>query len=894
MATIALTAAFGGAASALGATGTLAGVLTGVGTALGSYIDQTFLLPALFPQPDIEGPRLSDVRTQFAEEGSPQNIALGGESRTNCTVIWISDLLETKNTDRVGGKGGGGQKVTSYAYFLSMAVAFANCRNTAAVDEVVEIIASGKTIYRKPEVITFTGSVTASSPVTIDGQAVWDVTYSGGTDLSSFVPGGQVVVTGFTNPSNNGTFDIVSATGDAGAGTSRLRLQNSAGVNETAGATFTQDTASFNEGYVEDIQVYLGGTGQSPDPTIESFEGAGNVPAWRGTAYIVLTNLALAEFGNFPPQINVIFNAGTSQNAGGMINTLAAVAGLGADWADVSEITETVQSYPIQGVVDVSKAIQPITIAANLLAQQFEDGLRFFPRARATIIDIPAEYLTARELGSQPSEVPLQVEDLAEHEMPSAVVVRYIDKDNRLQGGSQRAPAEVDGVSGTERVVNLPLALTDSGAEARALAQRLIYDAAIRRQVVKLSLPYKWLRIQENDLLRIRTMDHTWLLLVRRVDHGANFLIQLECTVEIREVFTQEGVADPVRAGTIHPSLEGHPIISTIGTPTPTPTPGPGPVPNPRPRPPHIIPVYIHTDEERFDTTAVLWSKPEDADDSEYEELGTMSMEGVLGFTPGTLYSGSDVTGNMIDRTTTFDVELFGGSLSSLGSDEDWFDGKLALLVGDEVVFAKTATLISERLYRISNLLRGQLGTQDQVQNHGVGDRVVLLNHAAHAENAVEVPTDWVGRSRSFKLVPPGRALSEMVEHVLDMDDLGTKPLAVVNMVANRDTSGNITLSWDRVGKYARRLFETQPTLEPFPSEEYDIEVRATDGGPADLTIRVVDATLYDLDQTDLTAVGIASSDTVYVTIYQINRNRPGDGRGFSAGALEVDPAPIP
>lgn len=57
----------------------------------------------------------------------------------------------------------------------------------------------------------------------------------------------------------------------------------------------TLNTSSDNYNY------YLGTESQLPDPIIESFEGAGNVPAFRGLAYIVVQNFPLAEYGNRIP-----------------------------------------------------------------------------------------------------------------------------------------------------------------------------------------------------------------------------------------------------------------------------------------------------------------------------------------------------------------------------------------------------------------------------------------------------------------------------------------------------------------------------------------------------------------------------------------------------------------
>lgn len=52
------------------------------------------------------------------------------------------------------------------------------------------------------------------------------------------------------------------------------------------------------------MRIYRGNDHQLPDPLIEAIEGAGNVPAYRGTAYIVIEGLQLAAFGNRVPQFS--------------------------------------------------------------------------------------------------------------------------------------------------------------------------------------------------------------------------------------------------------------------------------------------------------------------------------------------------------------------------------------------------------------------------------------------------------------------------------------------------------------------------------------------------------------------------------------------------------------
>ncbi|WP_371227070.1 baseplate multidomain protein megatron [Roseovarius sp. 2305UL8-3] len=50
------------------------------------------------------------------------------------------------------------------------------------------------------------------------------------------------------------------------------------------------------------MRVYRGTPDQQPDPKMEAVEGPGAVPAYRGTAYVVIEELALGQFGNRVPQ----------------------------------------------------------------------------------------------------------------------------------------------------------------------------------------------------------------------------------------------------------------------------------------------------------------------------------------------------------------------------------------------------------------------------------------------------------------------------------------------------------------------------------------------------------------------------------------------------------------
>lgn len=98
----------------------------------------------LFPTklPDQSGPRLDDLTVTLSDYGNaiPR---IYGTYRVAGNIIWATPLEEVSKTKKQGGKGGGGQKTTTYSYFSTLAVAIAG-REIASVKR---IWANKKIIY---------------------------------------------------------------------------------------------------------------------------------------------------------------------------------------------------------------------------------------------------------------------------------------------------------------------------------------------------------------------------------------------------------------------------------------------------------------------------------------------------------------------------------------------------------------------------------------------------------------------------------------------------------------------------------------------------------------------------------------------------------------------------
>ena len=90
------------------------------------------------------------------------------------------------------------------------------------------------------------------------------------------------------------------------------------------------DTISASNVIAAVMKVYPGSETQLADPTIEADKGVGNVPAYRGLAYVVFTGLQLADYGNRIPNLEFeVIKNGTFSYAGA--STIGVGSGVAID-----------------------------------------------------------------------------------------------------------------------------------------------------------------------------------------------------------------------------------------------------------------------------------------------------------------------------------------------------------------------------------------------------------------------------------------------------------------------------------------------------------------------------------------------------------------------------------
>lgn len=77
--------------------------------------------------------------------------------------------------------------------------------------------------------------------------------------------------------------------------------ENNRLVYSTIGGMSAEDSTDF----LDQITIYKGTESQNPDPEIETAEGVGNTPYFRGLCYIVFNNYDITDYGSMIPQYRV-------------------------------------------------------------------------------------------------------------------------------------------------------------------------------------------------------------------------------------------------------------------------------------------------------------------------------------------------------------------------------------------------------------------------------------------------------------------------------------------------------------------------------------------------------------------------------------------------------------
>jgi hypothetical protein len=573
----------------------------------------------------------------------------------------------------------------------------------------------------------------------------------------------------------------------------------------------------------------------APPPTINVF--AARVLAIRAT---------------FTPWAYVPFDQ-QGEAIDGVCNGLMERAGYDAgdyDTDALANLTKPLRALAIGQVSPTRGTLETLQQAWYFEASK-SDRIYLRPRAVSPVATIPWADLGVGD-GAQNEQEPLALRMGSDLEIPAQVSLSYHNIINDYNISTEHSDRLISGQASTA-TVQMPLGMLP--AEAKGVADALLFDQLASLTSTTIRLPLRYAFIEPGDVIEVVNFDGRSYRLRVVAKRDTLSILEMECVLDdvgaLQSATVTDGgyisVAEPVRvAPTVFQALD--------------------------------IPILRDADNDAGYYAAVAADRESAADQWDgavfvqafsadaFEQAFVTAESGIIGECLTTL--GNWTGGNVFDESSTLDVEVV-GELASSTRDLMLADLSInAMLVGHEIIRFRLATLLNaegeRRTYRLMGLLRGQRGTEWAMGQHLADERCVLLNPALRRVAGL---LTQIGLQRNVKGVTLNTLLSDVADVPFTNNAVGLRPFAPANVVALAD-GANLRIKWQRRTrlevKYGGEVGQVVPLGEGL--EQY--RVRIFDGPTL---VRTATVTTPEYLYTQLTADGFASGDPVTVDVAQIS-----------------------
>jgi hypothetical protein len=458
-----------------------------------------------------------------------------------------------------------------------------------------------------------------------------------------------------------------------------------------------------------------------------------------------------------------------------VVEDLCVRSGLEAADVDVTDLA----SDNVRGMV-VGRQMSGRGAIQHLGGPYFFDGvesdgiLKFVKRGGSSVATLEDE-----DMGCYEGEVVelWKATRTQEEELPQKLTFMYSRFDADYQQGAQYALREAV-LSGNNMGVEFSIAFTDN--EAKEIVDTLMFTAWQNRHGFQIPTWQKFAKVEPTDII----VAGGETLRVTRRDEGVNGLIDIECVRELPAIYTgQVGTGASGSVGGQSVDVAGPTDYELLD------------IPNLRDRDYNSYGLYWaaagYLDD--WDGAAILKS-PDNGDN--FTLLETTNTAGVFGQAVTEL--GDFASGNIFDEINKVRVSV-NGTLSSATWDEV-LNGANPILIGDEILQFRTATLVSTGVYDLTGLLRGRRGTEWAMSDHAVNERVVFLDESSLHFVALD-STDF-NVQRMFGAVTAGDTIEDVETKFLTYTGENLKPFNPVHLSATFGTNGSIYLNWEQRTRY--------------------------------------------------------------------------------------------
>jgi len=497
--------------------------------------------------------------------------------------------------------------------------------------------------------------------------------------------------------------------------------------------------------YFDAITVYPGNNLQEPDPTMESYLGAEYTTAYRGTAYIVIKGLQVAQYGGSIPVINVLCQAEETATVGQAVNDICERSGLPANVISTSALTAELQGYQINSQSTGLGALEPLALCFDFDIAEVAGGLRFTPRGYPPFCCIENDQLAGHPYGdAQPDAYQWPRE--SETVMPKLAALTFNDPARDCNPNTQ-ATQRLTGTANSN--INQTVQVTLEAPTAMKITERMLWEAHIGKQGFNAPTDDRLIWAEPSRTFCIESPAGHEQVRITKASRGANGVLQLEGKRDYTQLYFS--TATGVEANQL-------PNVLAIS----------GPV-----NPPFFIEPPSDFPGVSGPTLFIALSGGEDGianpnwqgctvfvstNDSDYVLVGTQLGPSMMGLLEGDLEAPQ---GGNPDTISILDVDMAMSDTEPPSvSAYDAGIGQNPYYVGGEYLTAENVQGLGGNSYRLTTLWRGLYGTHGVV--HDTGQPFVRMDGSVFQMPLLK---PYIGVPLYFRFVGAGEALTDVTTY---------------------------------------------------------------------------------------------------------------------------------
>lgn len=590
------------------------------------------------------------------------------------------------------------------------------------------------------------------------------------------------------------------------------------------------------------LRIHLGHGDQNADPLMVQAEGITHCPAYRGLAYVVFEDLALADYGNRIPSLTFeILGDATDTSIGAIAREILPEAA-------VSNLETSLGGFSIdQG--SAGDALAVISDAVPIACSVSGGALMIHaaePGPGITPVQLPSP--AAANTQAQSSEIKASGWSRKREPLPRVrqCGVRYYDVARDYQPGLQRGIGRSE--QGDLQVIELPAAMT--AAAAQALAGTASRRATRPADTISYRMTEIDPAIGPGAFVQVPVASGLWRV-VQWEWQQDGVLLSLSAS-------TTAGAATAMAAPATDPG-RFNAAADLVRTPT-------------------VLDAFaLPWDGSGSSTAPAIFAAASGAsagwkgaalladlggDGGALTSIGsTGRARARLGRTVGALPVASPLA---IDRRSALDVTLAGtDQVLTNASLAQLLQGANRARIGNEIAQFGTAVPLGGGVWRLSNWLRGRGGTEWAIDSHVADEPFALIEDAL-----VRLDPMQLGDPGTTRIVALG--LGDTAAVSVPIADAGAtlRPLSPVHGTVQLQSDGAMALGWVRRSRGAWLWLDGVDTPLNEESELWEITV----GDPASPAMRwQTGSTAFTVTAAQI--AGLPTSAPHYFTVRQIGRN---------------------